>query len=60
MEGMKGMEVKESSSEDAVAYYNYSSYLIDPAINLRKANEQLNNSLLPTYLIQPSESGAHK
>ena len=31
-----GMEVKESSSEDAVAY---SSYLIDPAINLRKTNE---------------------
>lgn len=57
---MKGMEVKESSSEDAVAYYNYSSYLIDPVINLRKANEQLKNSLLPTYLIQPSESGAHK
>ena len=26
MEGRKGMEVKESSSEDAVAYYNYSSY----------------------------------
>jgi len=49
--------VKESSSEDAVAY---SSDLIDPAINLRKTNEQLNNSLLPTYLIQPSESGAQK